>query len=140
MKQLEALQFYALSFLGKPYIWGGDDPMRGFDCSGLVQEILAGVGMDPPGDQTAQGLLEHFKKNATESAPQFGAILFFGSKTAPATHVTFCLNDKLMLEAGGGGSKTITVEDATQQNAFVRIRPIKNRADLKACLMPNYSI
>ena len=37
----------AMSQRGMPYIWGGESPGRGFDCSGLVQWAwgLAGVGL-----------------------------------------------------------------------------------------------
>jgi len=27
------------------YLWGGDDPLAGFDCSGFVIEILKSVGI-----------------------------------------------------------------------------------------------
>lgn len=123
---------YALAFLGKPYIWGGDDPMRGFDCSGLVQELLASVGKDPAGDQTAHGLYLHFSANGTLiQKPEEAALAFFGTEQR-ITHVALCLNDYQMIEAGGGGSSTKTVNDAIAQNAFVRIRPISNRKDLVA--------
>jgi len=32
-----------------------------------------------------------------------------------------------MIEAGGGGSKTITKADAIRDNAFIKIRPIYSR-------------
>lgn len=134
---METLRRYALSFLGLPYRWGGDDPVLGFDCSGLVQELLASVGMDPPGDQTAEALREYFSVHGKASAPAMGALLFFG-KPGAATHIAMAIDGWRMIEAGGGGSKTNTEADAARQNAYVRIRPIANRRDLIAVLMPSY--
>ena len=37
---------YAMAFIGTPYVWGGDDPMGGFDCSGFCIEVLKGVPVD----------------------------------------------------------------------------------------------
>jgi len=108
--------------------------------SGLVQEILASVGLDPRGDQTAQKLHDYFEKEATMSAfPDFGALAFYGSSTKRISHVGFCLNRNLMLEAGGGGSRTHDLEDAKAQNAYVRIRPVDQRSDLVSVLMPGYT-
>jgi hypothetical protein len=48
---------YVWTFLGLPYRWGGDDPIQGFDCSGLIVEVLQAVGLLPHGsDLTANGL------------------------------------------------------------------------------------
>ena len=39
-----------------------------------------------------------------------------------------------MIESGGGGSRTKTVEDAAKDNAMVRVRKINNRGDLVAVM------
>lgn len=129
---------YAERFIGKPYIWGGDDPIRGFDCSGLVQEILAAVGLDPAGDQNAEALYQYFKVHGKVcEVAEAGALAFFG-KGPVATHVAFCIDGSRMVEAGGGGSKTLTEADAIKQNAYVRIRPVDRRKDIRGYLMPLY--
>lgn len=129
---------YALQHVGLPYRWGGDDPVDGYDCSGLVQELLASVGMDPRGDQTAHGLYSYFRLHGVLTLhPQAGALAFYGTRKK-ITHVGFCLDGESMLEAGGGGSKTKTKNDAARQNAYIRIRPIKRRNDLVGIYMPEY--
>lgn len=53
------LSEYALKFVGRLYIWGGDGSGRcagGFDCSGLVLECLWALGILPQKDMTAQGI------------------------------------------------------------------------------------
>lgn len=35
--ELDQLILNVQTVLGSPYVWGGDDPESGFDCSGLVQ-------------------------------------------------------------------------------------------------------
>lgn len=136
---MDALLNYAYSLLGRPYIWGGDDPMRGFDCSGLVQEILASAGMDPPGDQTAQDLFNYFEKTAAWNRYGAGAIAFYGKSVTQITHVAFMLNGYQIIEAGGGGSRTVDESAAIEQNAFIRVRLLKHRPDLVAVLKPVYS-
>lgn len=128
---------YAMRFAGAPYIWGGNNPLEGFDCSGFVQEILASMGLDPRGDQTAQGLFNYFQeKGCILDAPTAGALLFFGKDENRITHIAFCINDWQMIEAGGGGRRCRTFKDAAEHNAFVRIRRCDNRDDVIACLYP----
>jgi hypothetical protein len=47
------------------------------------------------------------------------------------------LTEKHIINAGGGGSKTLTIKDAAAQNAFVKIRPFDYRKDIVAILRPN---
>ncbi len=134
---------YAMRFVGLPYRWGGDDPINGFDCSGLTIEILQSKGLLPRGfDAPAKGLYNHFLKQAgtVVGLRNLGALAFFGKSINEITHVGFMLDEKRMLEAGGGGSATTNDQTAANQNAFVRVRPLTWRKDLVAILMPNYEL
>ncbi len=48
---------YALNFIGTPYVWGGNDPNRGIDCSGLVQQMFGKIGVDLPRTASEQALV-----------------------------------------------------------------------------------
>ena len=136
---MDILRNYAMHFVGTPYKWGGDDPMDGFDCSGFIQELLASAGMDPPGDQTAQKLFDHFEKYGQWNIYKCGALAFYGKSVAEITHVAMLIDGYRIIEAGGGGSKTKSKQDAIDQNAYVRVRLLRNRKDLVAVILPRYT-
>ncbi len=123
---------YALSFVGTHYLWGGNNPLTGMDCSGLVLELLRSIGAWGKIDDTAQGIYGTFGGMKAKSNYAFGDILYFGKSTTQITHVTMSLGSGLMIEAGAGGSTTTSKDAAAKQSAFVRVRPINNRADLVA--------
>lgn len=130
---------YALGFLGVPYKWGGENPISGFDCSGLVQEILRGAGIDPKGDQTAQGLYDHFEGTSTHGVYGPGVLAFYGKSTREISHVAFMIDQYRIIEAGGGSSSVLSPKDADFNNSFVRMRLVKHRSDLVGTLKPGYS-
>lgn len=136
---MELLRNYALRFVGTPYTWGGDDSIYGYDCSGFIQELLSSVGMDPPGDQTAQALYNFFDKNGKYNSYGVGALAFYGKSVTEIIHVAMMVDQWRIIEAGGGGSKTKTKEEAARDNAYVRIRLLKHRPDLVAVIKPRYS-
>ena len=43
--RLQEVALSAISFVGKPYVYGSSNPDVGFDCSGLVQYVLAQSGV-----------------------------------------------------------------------------------------------
>lgn len=138
---MDLLRQYALRFVGLPYRWGGDDAIHGYDCSGLVQEILASAGEDPPGDQTAQALFDYYSQGGRGewNRTELGSLCFYGKNAGNISHIGFCLDQYRMIEAGGGGRNTKTKEDAALQNAYVRVRLIASRKDLQAVIKPRYN-
>jgi len=132
---------YALRLCGTPYKWGGETPLDGFDCSGFAQECLRAVGLQPPRDMTSAELRTHFQsftiakptKDSVVDIPPC-ALVFYGRTRI--THVGVSIGHGLMVEAGGGTSKTNTLKDAIRDEAFVRIRPILRRNDLVAVVDP----
>ena len=133
------LSEYALKFVGRPYIWGGDGSGKcdgGFDCSGLALECLWAFGVLPNGDLTAQGIYdtlynEHIWASVDKARVKPDDILFFGKGDKHITHVAIAIGNGLMVEAGGGGSKCKTPATST---GMVRVRPISWRKDLVAVL------
>jgi cell wall-associated NlpC family hydrolase len=134
---LKLLIDYAMQFVGTPYKWGGSTH-DGIDCSGLVQEILMSVGLDPSGDQTAQGLYDYFRKAVRNPVRGPGALVFYGKGERQITHIAFMIDEIRMIEAGGGGSQTLSRSDAERDNAFVRVRPYNRRKDIVDIVMIDY--
>jgi len=116
----------ALKLQGICYIWGGNNPHQGFDCSGFVIWILQVFNSLPSGDWTAEGLRQHFPPTTT---PVPGDLMFFGTKTG-ATHVMMFIGNNLCVGASGGDRTCITEEIAKQKNAMVKIKRCDYRTDL----------
>src|SRR3990167_4717261 len=118
---------YALSMLNIPYVWGGNNPLQGMDCSGFIQCILVAAGLDPIGDQTAQALYDHFVKEGRLCEPQSLALIFYGENEKQITHIAFILDKFSLIEAGGGDSTVINKDIAVKKGAYIRIRPLNYR-------------
>lgn len=114
----------AFHFLGQPYLWGGNDPMAGFDCSGFVIEVLQSVGRLPrTGDWTASALSHLWP---TTPVVRRGCLLFW-AKNDKIIHVEMVYEKDPLLTIGasGGGSKTDSLQDAINHDAYIKIRPAK---------------
>lgn len=131
MKSRELALVIAEELLFKPYIWGGNDPNTGYDCSGFVIEVLQSVGKLPyKYDGTANDLYTLYKAHDIQSRESLksGCLVFYGN---PIIHVEIVYgvlldtNNILTIGSMGGGSHTITLEDSKAQDAYVKIRPIK---------------
>ena len=83
----------ALTMLGTPYVWGGNQP-GGFDCSGLVQWAF-GLGSNYRTTYQQTNLGTH--QYNVYSAPK-GSLVFFGSDSSPY-HVGISLGDGTFVHA-----------------------------------------
>lgn len=133
-EKLEIMMKIAEKSLFIPYIWGGQSPLIGFDCSGLVIECLRSIGViSLKADFTANKLYEMFSKYVKTQEPERGDLIFWfiDSKRDEfrVRHVEICVGANLSIGASGGNSQTRSLSNATLHEAYVKIRPIKTRGD-----------
>jgi len=74
----------ALEHLGVRYRWGGTDPKRGFDCSGLVVYAAQSLGVTLPRTAATQARIGVAVK---KSELQAGDLVFFNTRGARYSHV-----------------------------------------------------
>lgn len=111
---------YATNLIGTPYVWGGNTPEQGLDCSGLLYYIQKKAGSDVR-DMTASGYSTIGKKiDIGQQRP--GDFLFFGS---PITHCAIYIGYGKMIESRGGRKNT-----KENPGTGVVISPVTRRHDL----------
>ena len=76
---------WALSQIGTPYVWGGESPGVGFDCSGLVQAAYRVAGVALP--RVAQDQYDATPKLAAGQPLAPGDLVFFGAGPGAIDHV-----------------------------------------------------
>jgi cell wall-associated NlpC family hydrolase len=76
---------WALDQIGTPYVWGGESPGAGFDCSGLVQAAFRTAGVSLP--RVAQDQYDATPKVAAGTPLVPGDLVFFGSGPQGVDHV-----------------------------------------------------
>ena len=93
---------WALAQVGTPYIWGGETPGVGFDCSGLVQAAYKAAGVALP--RVAQGQYDVTTKLGGGDPLEPGDLVFFGGSTSDITHVGIYVGSGQMVDAPHTGA------------------------------------
>ncbi|GGZ96527.1 NlpC/P60 family protein [Ignatzschineria ureiclastica] len=91
---------YAKEQLGTPYLFGGKQPGRGFDCSGLIQYAYQKVGIQIPRDTRSQ--YQFLPKTAT---PEPGDLVFFKIRGNRISHAGIYIGDNKMIHAPSSGKR-----------------------------------
>jgi len=103
---------WALAQVGTPYVWGGETPGVGFDCSGLVQAAYKVAGISLP--RVAQDQFDAGPPVPAGDPLEPGDLVFFGGSDTTVDHVG--------LYVGIQGGQAVMV-DAPYTGADVRVEP-----------------
>lgn len=91
----------AKELIGVKYVWGGNTPQSGLDCSGLLYYIQKKAGSEV-GDLTASGYSK-LGARIPIGEQKAGDFLFFGN---PVTHCAIFIGNGYMIESRGGRKNT----------------------------------
>jgi cell wall-associated NlpC family hydrolase len=112
----------AKQWLGTPYVYGGNDPEKGIDCSGLVQQAYKRVGIDLPRvtyDQVNQGEAV----NGIENAKPGDLIFCTGDGGRKNGHVGIFMGDGKWIEAPYTGAQVRIADIPKNISAIRRVVP-----------------
>ena len=105
---------YALTFVGKPYVWGGTDPNKGADCSGYIQYVYAHFGITIP---RTSWLQRGCGKAVSYDKAQPGDILCYEG------HVALYMGNGMMVHAKGK-AYGIVIDDNPHYKKILSIRRV----------------
>lgn len=114
------LVVYAHNLIGTPYVWGGNTPEQGLDCSGLLYQVQRMAGSSVGRYNAATYANMGMKIPVGQQKP--GDFLFFGS---PVSHCAIYIGYGKMIESRGGRKNT-----ADNPGTGVVISPVTRRHDL----------
>ena len=103
----------AMKYVGVPYVWGGENPATGLDCSGLVQRSMADLGVDVP--RVARDQAKLGTAVASIDSAKAGDLLIFGG----GTHIGIYVGDGRMIDAPKPG-KSVAVRDVFETPTAIR--------------------
>ncbi len=106
---------WALAQVGTPYIWGGETPGVGFDCSGLTQAAYRVVGVALP--RTAQEQYDAGPPVPAGAPLEPGDLLFFGLGPNDVTHVGIYVGGGQMVDAPHAGADVRVEQTPTTPGA-----------------------
>jgi len=105
----------AESQLGVPYVWGGESPGHGFDCSGLTQWAWAQAGVSIPRVAASQAAaVPHVPLDALEP----GDLLFYYNLDGDSTI------DHVVMYVGSGPYGSQTIIQAPYTGSEVQFAPL----------------
>ena len=120
-RRTQAAISLAEDYLGTPYVWGGDNPNKGFDCSGLLQYVWSRAGVSIP-----RTTYDQFRAGTpvSKSSLQPGdAVFFTGSdpQNGLPGHVGMYLGGGKIIEAPHTGAD-VQISNLSDHKDFVGAR------------------
>jgi cell wall-associated NlpC family hydrolase len=100
----------ARQHVGLPYIWGGEDPNRGFDCSGLVKFTFEEFNINLPHRADLQF---NYGLPVNREALEPGDVVFFSTGGYPIGHVGIYVGQDKFIHAPRRG-RPIQIESLSE--------------------------
>ena len=101
---------------GIPYRYGGEDPVRGMDCSAFVRYVYRHLGYGLP--RTSR---EQFAASEPIREWRVGALLFFAESGRQIDHVGIYIGRGYMLHASGKWGKVVVEPVMRYRSTLVAI-------------------
>ena len=93
----------AMGLVGVKYIWGGEDPKKGFDCSGLIQHVFS-EAIDVELPRTSQAMSAMNVPLVNRDKLKSGDLLFFATEGGNrVSHVAIYVGDNRFIHAPRAG-------------------------------------
>lgn len=116
--KLQEAAIAAISFVGKPYVFGSSNPDVGFDCSGLVQYVLLQSGVK----KLPRSSLEMYENSSPIEVDNLvvGDLLFFRTSNSQINHVGIYVGEGRFIHAPSSGNfvRLDKLEQSYWQKAF----------------------
>lgn len=93
----------AAPLLGKPYVWGGQTPETGFDCSGLIVYLFQQQGITIP-----RTVATMWDAGTSVDVPAVGDIVFFQTEGSTVSHAGIYVGNNQFLHSGSSTGVTIS--------------------------------
>lgn len=113
----------AQKYLGLPYVWGGTDPEKGMDCSGLVQVVYDNLGIDLPRLSADQARAGTAVPSLAEAQP--GDLIAWDNsgRNIGADHIAIYVGNGKMIEAPRTGLDIRIVDVPSTPDYIRRVIP-----------------
>ncbi len=113
----------ARKYLGLPYVWGGTDPEKGLDCSGLVQLVYRNLGYELPRVSYQQAAAGRPVASMAEAKP--GDLIAWdnSSRNYGVDHIAIYIGDGKMIEAPRTGLNVRIIDVPSTPDVIRRILP-----------------
>ena len=113
-------------YVGERYLYGGETPGIGFDCSGLVQYVFGRHGIDLPRTSREQAYAGGgLPRGVTSLRP--GDLMLFSSKGGRVDHVAIYAGNNRILHSSAGAGGVVYDDLSTSRGKWFLARHVASR-------------
>lgn len=116
----------AESYLGKRYVYGGETPGHGFDCSGFVQYVFGHHSIDLPRTSRQQAAAGRALPGNV-AALRAGDLMLFSSKGRRVDHVAIYAGNNRFIHASAGAGGVVYDDLSSSRGKWYLARHVASR-------------